>query len=204
MAALSTLGRQSPVLCVARPGVLHLDPTVRTVVRHVAAHAGGNVVYAALEGEGKGAPPHLGHLLDVHERMLLRLQALRGEGKAAPRPATWGRVPWGYRLSADGMSLEPNLAERAVVAVARHMRLRGLKLRQIVDELKKLGVVNRNGRPFGITRVYELLDEGDGSRREALADDAATDGNVPPVSLLRSSIRALTPTRHRGIQRTAR
>jgi hypothetical protein len=84
------------------------------------------------------------------------------------------------------------------------MRLRGLKLREIVDELKKLGVVNRNGRPFGITRVYELLDEGDGSRREALADDAAIDSDAPPVSVVRRSLRALAPTRPRGLRRIGR
>jgi hypothetical protein len=48
------------------------------------------------------------------------------------------------------------------------MRLSGLKLREIADELRKSGVVGRTGRPLGITRIFELLDQGRGSRPKAL------------------------------------
>ncbi|MGH7437382.1 MAG: hypothetical protein ACRENE_17020 [Polyangiaceae bacterium] len=161
---------------------------VREVIEHVAAYAGGKVVYAAVE-QPVGRGLSIGGFLDLQERMLVELQAMRGEKRAAERAATWGRVPWGYRLSADGMSLEPNLAERAVAAVARHMRLRGLKLREIADELRRLGVRNRNGRPFGITRIYELLDQGEGSRPSVLADGALAGADAPPESAVRPSLR---------------
>jgi hypothetical protein len=189
MSALSALGQESSVLCIARPGALHHDPTVRMLVDHVAKRAGGTVVYANAAGESQACPLELGRLLDAHERMLLRLQ-LRAEEMKTPRGAVWGRVPWGFRLSVDGMSLEPNPTERAVVAVARHLRLRGLKLRQIADELKKLGVVSRTGKPLGITRIYELLDEGRGSRATVLADHVVADADAPPESVVRPSLRS--------------
>ena len=211
MGAVCALGRDARLLCAAYPEALHHHPSVREVVEHVAAHAGGTVVYA----NGERAPNtgrSLGAFLDVHEGMLLRLHAVRGEKVAAERAATWGRVPWGYRLSADGMSLEPNLAERAVVAIARHMRLRGLKLREIADELRRQGVVNRNGRAFGITRVYELLDQGEGSRPYVLEGRALADAAARPESVSRPSLRptpvgpakdakrnkAMSRGRHRG------
>lgn len=193
MAALSALGSESRVLCIAGPGALHHDPAVRMVVEHVAKHVGGEVVYANVRGASKASPSELGELLDAHERMLLRLQ-LRADERKTTRAATWGRVPWGYRLSADGMSLEPNPSERAVVAVVRHLRLRGLKLRQIAGELKKLGVVSRTGKPLGITRIYELLDEGRGSRANVLADRTVTDADAPPESVVRSSLRPGRPS----------
>lgn len=188
MAALSTLGPESRILCVAVPDVLHHDPSVRKVAEHIAKHAGGAVIYATVGGATNADPSELDRLLDAHERMLLRLQLMRAEPPTKRPAATWGRVPWGYRLSADGMSLEPNPTERAVVAVARHMRLRGLKLRQIADELRKLGVVSRTGKPLGITRIYELLNEGQGSRPKVLAEGAGTDDEAPPESVVRPSL----------------
>ncbi len=74
----------------------------------------------------------------------------------------------GYRFSPDGMQLEPFEPEQNVIAVVRHMRLRGMKLREIADELRRSGVVGRTGRPLGITRIFELLDEGHGSRPQVL------------------------------------
>jgi hypothetical protein len=86
-----------------------------------------------------------------------------------PRGILWGRCPWGYRFSPDGMRLEPYEPEQSVVAVVRHMRIvEGLKLREIADALRGLGIVSRSGKPLGVTRIYELLDQGKGSRRSAL------------------------------------
>jgi hypothetical protein len=100
--------------------------------------------------------------------MLLRLRTLTAAELKRPRGALWGRCPWGYRFSPDGMQLEPYEPEQNVIAVVRHMRLRGLKLREIAEELRRSGVVGRTGRPLGITRIFELLDQGRGSRAKVL------------------------------------
>jgi hypothetical protein len=183
--ALAALGPESRILCVARPPVLHDVPWVRTLVEHLAVYAGGRVSYASSEGVSDYSPPQLDQALDIYERMLLRLQVMRGAHVKKPGDAVWGPVPWGYRLAADGMSLEPNNAEQAVVSVIRHMRERGLKLREIKDELRTLGVVSRTGKPFGITRIYELLDQGSGSRMIHRAEVGPDD--APPESVVRTS-----------------
>jgi hypothetical protein len=59
---------------------------------------------------------------------------------------------------------EGNVARDAdahrVVAVARHMRGGGATLRQIVEFLRKEGVVGRRGTPIGTTRVFEMIHGG--------------------------------------------
>ncbi|MGO9833563.1 MAG: hypothetical protein ACLP1X_05045 [Polyangiaceae bacterium] len=107
------------------------------------------------------------------------------EPKQPPGPV-WGRSPWGYRLSSDGMRLEPYEPEQAALFVVRDLRVRGFKLREIAEELKKLGIVGRTGKPLGLTSIYYLLDEGEGSKRvvrqESRASDDDTLDDQPPES----------------------
>lgn len=190
MQALASLAQSPPqVLLVASPEVVSEASWEEALVERLASHVGGRVLYAAGKAARDAVPSEFRAALGVHERMLLRLRMIIATEIQRPRGAMWGRCPWGYRFSADGMHLEPHEGERTVVAVARHMRLRGLKLRQIRDELIKLGVVGRTGRPLGITRIYELLDEGQGSRLHVLAARAAADPDAPPASSVRPSLR---------------
>ncbi len=170
LASLTATGAK--VLCVAEPGALDRAGYARLVVEHLARHVGARVVYASAAGRDAGrdemCPPEVESALGAHERMLLRLRTMTAAELKRPRGALWGRCPWGYRFSPDGMQLEPFEPEQNVIAVVRHMRLSGLKLREIADELRRSGVVGRTGRPLGITRIFELLDQGRGSRAKAL------------------------------------
>jgi DNA invertase Pin-like site-specific DNA recombinase len=166
LASLTATGAK--VLCVAEPGALDRAGYARLVVEHLARHVGARVVYASAAGRDEVCPPEVESALGAHERMLLRLRTMTAAELKRPRGALWGRCPWGYRFSPDGMQLEPFEPEQNVIAVVRHMRLSGLKLREIADELRRSGVVGRTGRPLGITRIFELLDQGRGSRAKAL------------------------------------
>jgi hypothetical protein len=170
--------------------VVHETRWVQEVVEHVAVHAGGTVIYA-IHGlaADRSTHPNLDPVLDLHERLLLRLQVARAPELKQHREAVWGQCPWGYRVSADGMHLEPNPAEQAVGTIVKHMRLRGLKLRQIRDELIALGVAGRTGKPLGISRIYALLNEGHGSRLDVLALREVADPDAPPASTVRPSVR---------------
>jgi DNA invertase Pin-like site-specific DNA recombinase len=166
LASLTATGAK--VLCVSEPSVLDRAGYARLVVEHLARHVGARVVYATAAGREEAVPPEVESALGAHERMLLRLRTMTAAELKRPRGALWGRCPWGYRFSPDGMQLEPFEPEQNVIAVVRHMRLSGLKLREIADELRRSGVVGRTGRPLGITRIFELLDQGRGSRPKAL------------------------------------
>jgi DNA invertase Pin-like site-specific DNA recombinase len=168
LASLAATGAK--VLCVAEPSVLDRAPTSRTVVEHLARHVGARIVYVSAKGSEADydCRAQVDSALVAHEPMLLKLRAMTAAELKRPRGALWGRCPWGYRFSPDGMQLQPYEPEQNVIAVVRHMRLRGLKLREIADELRRSGVVGRTGRPLGITRIFELLDQGRGSRPKAI------------------------------------
>ena len=168
LASLAAAGAK--VLCVSEPAILDKEPTSRSVVEHLARHVGARVVYVTpkFTDIDYNCQEQVDSALVAHEPMLLKLRTMTAAELKRPRGALWGRCPWGYRFSPDGMQLQPYEPEQNVIAVVRHMRLRGLKLREIAEELRRSGVVGRTGRPLGITRIFELLDQGRGSRPKAL------------------------------------
>jgi hypothetical protein len=182
-ALLALAGPGSRVLCVSQPEVLDDAHWAQLVVEHLAVHVGGRVVYESVGGAVMDRPAEVGLALDAYEKMLLRLRAMTAAEPKQPPGTPWGRSPWGYRLSPDGLHLEPYEPEQAVLFVVRDLRLRGFKLREIVDELKELGIVGRMGKPLGIAQIYKLLDEGEGSKRGVLIGRGrAIEHDQPPES----------------------
>ena len=70
-----------------------------------------------------------------------------------------GQTPWGLRIEADGTFVKDEREEN-VVAVVRHMRAQGYKIREIVDFLKKQGIRGRRGKAICQTRVFEMIHGG--------------------------------------------
>jgi DNA invertase Pin-like site-specific DNA recombinase len=68
-----------------------------------------------------------------------------------------GTVPYGYRLAADGLHLEADAAEQAVLRRVRELAAEGMSQRRIVEELAAHGVVGRTGAPLKQTQVARIL-----------------------------------------------
>ncbi len=60
-----------------------------------------------------------------------------------------------YDCIVDNRAL--SLEQQRVVALAQHMRANGCSVRQIVAELRGLGVVNRRGRPWSLSGVFQIV-----------------------------------------------
>ena len=78
--------------------------------------------------------------------------------KAARGEYTGGRVPYGFRVSADGVNLEEDPAEQRVIAVARELREAGLSLRKVSAELAERGFYARSGKAFGPKQVRAMAE----------------------------------------------
>lgn len=78
--------------------------------------------------------------------------------KASEGEFTGGRVPFGYRLAADGVRLEERGDEQAIIGAARELAASGLSLRAIAARLAERGLVARNGRPFAAVQVARMLE----------------------------------------------
>jgi DNA invertase Pin-like site-specific DNA recombinase len=92
-----------------------------------------------------------------YERVVLRsrIRTVLADKKA--RGERVGAVPYGYRLAADGVHIEPDDAEQAVVANVRQLASDGLSQRAIVAQLEARGVAGRTGSPLKQTQVARIL-----------------------------------------------
>ena len=68
-----------------------------------------------------------------------------------------GAVPFGSRLAADGITLEPEPAEREVMDLVAELRRTGLSIRGIVSEMNNRGVLTKEGGKWHIATVQRVL-----------------------------------------------
>jgi hypothetical protein len=68
-----------------------------------------------------------------------------------------GQPPFGTRVAADGVMLEPDPDEQATIAAARVLRLTGLNNPQIALELSRLGHRSRRGGDVGRRSIGRML-----------------------------------------------
>jgi DNA invertase Pin-like site-specific DNA recombinase len=78
----------------------------------------------------------------VAERTTEAMAHMRARGERV------GQIPLGARLSADGVHLEQDAAELAIIADLGALRTAGLSWQAIADEFNRRGIVTKNGRPW--------------------------------------------------------
>lgn len=96
-------------------------------------------------------------LARAYKRVLLRsrVRAVLAEKKA--RGERVGTVPYGYRVGADGVHVERDDAEQAVIASVHRLSAAGLSQRGIVARLAAEGIVGRTGAPLRQTQIAKIL-----------------------------------------------
>jgi DNA invertase Pin-like site-specific DNA recombinase len=80
----------------------------------------------------------------IGERTRDALQHKRGNGERV------GNIEFGYRLSADGLHLEPDLVEQAALSAIRELRTGGHSLRRIAATLNGHGHRTRRGTEVAV------------------------------------------------------
>jgi DNA invertase Pin-like site-specific DNA recombinase len=77
--------------------------------------------------------------------------------KRQQREYTGGEPPYGWRLAADGIHLDPHRAEQAIIGEALALKAAGLSLRKIGARLAARGLLPRQGRSWNPKTVRDLL-----------------------------------------------
>lgn len=166
LAALDALGAHGAgVLAVAKRDRLARDVVAAAMVERLAERAGARVVSAAGEGtDGDAGDPAamlmrgIVDLFAQYERAVIRARTRAALAVKRGRGERTGSVPYGFRLAADGRSLEADPAEAEAVALARTYRAAGLTLRAIGERLAARGILPRSGRawhPGTVARIVE-------------------------------------------------
>lgn len=68
-----------------------------------------------------------------------------------------GKVPVGFDLADDGVTLVPNQEQQAAIALIRELRTLGLSMREIAAELNARGIVAKHGGQWQHTTVQRIL-----------------------------------------------
>jgi hypothetical protein len=71
-----------------------------------------------------------------------------------------GTPPVGYRLAADGRTLEADPVEAELVAAIHSLRSAGLSMRAIGAELARLGITTRKGGTIQTTQIARIIARG--------------------------------------------
>jgi len=92
-----------------------------------------------------------------YELALIRARTVAALAVKKSKGERVGGIPYGKQLQADGIHLEVNPAEQAVITAARRLRTNGVTYRAIVTLLREDGYTSRSGKPFGLRQVARML-----------------------------------------------
>lgn len=146
--------------------VAKLDRFSRDIVSAVLAEQeirrhGASLVTA--DGNGSGDDPTAelvrGILLAVakFERAMIAARIKAALAVKKRRGEMTGSAPFGYRVSDDRKTLEPDQREQAVVDAIKEMRSSGMSVRGIVYELSSLGLKTRTGGRMCVSQVHRII-----------------------------------------------
>jgi DNA invertase Pin-like site-specific DNA recombinase len=116
----------------------------------------------SVDGTGNGDSPEaqlMRRMVDAfaeYERALIKARVRAALGVKRGRGERVGQVPYGMRLAPDGVHLEAEPAEQAVIGRVRELRAQGLTVRAIVEALNGAGTPAR-GKAWHPTSVRRLL-----------------------------------------------
>ena len=96
-------------------------------------------------------------LARAHQRVSFRERMRVSAEQRRARGLRVGNVPYGYKLAADGLHLEADEAEQAVIRAVHELSAAGRSQRGIAGELEVRGVVGRTGAPLRQTQIANIL-----------------------------------------------
>ena len=149
-------------LVVAKRDRLARDVMVAAMVERMAERSGAVIV--AADGAGNGDSPEallMRRMVDAfaeYERAIIRARTRAALAvKRSKGEKTGGRCPFGYRLAADGVHLEPEAREQRVIGIVKALQADGLSLRAIAAEMNRRNVQARGRKwyPMTISRVLD-------------------------------------------------
>lgn len=92
-----------------------------------------------------------------YQRVVVRSRIRKALAERKARGERVGTIPYGYRLAADGVHVEPDENEQALVSTVRRLASEGLSQRAIVARLAARGVTGRTGSPLRQTQIANIL-----------------------------------------------
>ena len=159
--AINCLGK-GDVLLVAKRDRLGRDPILVAMIESAVARKGARVISAAGEGTTSDGPGDIlmRRMIDAfaeYERLVIKARTVSAMQAMKARKERVGAIPYGFKLSVDGVHLEEDKGEQLVIAEIKRLHEAGLNLSAICREIERQGYYTRSGRPFSAEQVKRIV-----------------------------------------------
>ena len=161
MAAIDALEPGVALVAVKRDRLAR-DTMNAAMIERLAVRVGAKVL--TCDGAGEGDSPEavlMRTMVDAFAQYERQIIAARTKAaltvKRVKGEKLGGRIPYGMQLASDGMHLEANDAEQAVIALARELHAIGLSSRQVAARLAERGLYSRVGTVFTSTAILAMV-----------------------------------------------
>jgi DNA invertase Pin-like site-specific DNA recombinase len=161
MAAIDALEPGMALVAVKRDRLAR-DTMNAAMIERLAERQGAKVL--TCDGAGEGDSPEaqmLRGIIDVfaqYERAVIRARTKNALAvKRGRDERISGRLPYGMCLAADGVHLEENTDEQAVISIARDLHMAGLSSRVIASRLAERGLYSRVGTMFTPSAILAMV-----------------------------------------------
>jgi len=159
--AISYLGK-GDVLLVAKRDRLGRDPILVAMIESAVARKGARVISAAGEGTAADGPSDIlmRRMIDAfaeYERLVIKARTASAMQAKKARKERVGAIPYGYRLSGDGIHLVEHEGEQKVIIEIQRLQGSGLNLSEICRELTREEFFTRTGREFQAVQIKRIL-----------------------------------------------
>ncbi|MFO0640672.1 MAG: recombinase family protein [Polyangiaceae bacterium] len=160
-ALAATAAHGAGLLVVSRIDRFSREPLTAALAEAELLRHGASLAVA--DGAGSGDDPTgqlvRGILFSVarFEKAMIRARIKAALAVKKARGELTGTAPYGFRVGADGKTLEPDEREAAVLAEVREMRASGLAVRAVLAKATARGLVGRAGRPFTLPSLHAMI-----------------------------------------------
>lgn len=89
----------------------------------------------------------------ISERIIKAMNVKKGNGERC------GYIPYGMKLSTDGVHLEENPDEQLIILDIKNMRNDGMTFENISRKLTFHGYMSRGGSPFSVSAIHRLANK---------------------------------------------
>lgn len=149
------------ILLVAKRDRLARDTMYAAMIERLAERNGAKIQSA--DGVGNGDSPEsilMKNIIDCfaqYERAIIKARTKAALSVKKSKRERVGQVPYGWKLSDDGIHLTPHPAEQEILKIARSLREEGLTYQAIGEALAKRGLFPRDGKLFWYPQTVSNL-----------------------------------------------
>ena len=152
------------LLVVAKRDRLGRDALVMAMIEAAVKRKGAKIISLAGEGTENDDPTGMlmRRMIDAfseYERLIIGLRVSAALQAKKRKNERVGYIPFGYRLSVDGVHLRENHSESALLEEMTQLRKSGVSIRGIAKHLNERNLLNRGGSKWNHSSILRVCIE---------------------------------------------